>query len=119
MTERPRDGLAEEELDALFSVVRAEGGPVRPSEAFVARVVADAAAERFGAPVAAVVRAPRAPRAGLWAALGGWAGASGLVAATAVGVWIGVAQPLDLPGLGAAPVELTLMPESDLFGMEG
>ncbi|ROT95868.1 dihydroorotate dehydrogenase [Histidinibacterium lentulum] len=119
MTERPRDGLADEELDALFSAARSGGAPVPLSADFVERVVADAAAERAASRPADAVKAGRVPGAGLWAMLGGWAGASGLVAATAVGVWIGVAQPLDLPALGAAPVELTLMPESDLFGMEG
>jgi len=30
-----------------------------------------------------------------------------------------VAQPVPLPGLAGDPVELALMPESDLFGAEG
>ena len=38
----------------------------------------------------------------LRAALGGWRGMGGLVAATCAGFWIGVALPLGLTGAGAA-----------------
>jgi hypothetical protein len=112
MTDTETDRRADCDLDALFAAARAQGDGMRPSEAFRARVIADAASQmprRGTGPV---------PR-GLWAALGGWAGASGLVAATAVGLWIGVVQPVPLPGLAGDPVELALMPESDLFGTEG
>ena len=63
-----------------------------PSEALLARIEADALA---------ALPAPR--RAPLWpalrAALGGWPGIAGLAAASAVGLWIGIAQPSELDGL--------------------
>jgi|AACY02.2.fsa_nt_gi hypothetical protein len=116
MTEPLRD----DELEALFQTAR-RPDPV-PSEALMARVLADAAAEMPR-------RAAAAPRRGagwsaLWLALGGWTGASGLVAATAAGLWIGIAPPAGLDGLaasltGAEALEVVLLPDTALFELEG
>lgn len=86
MTDKTEEDLA---LDALFETARAR--PAKPSPDFLARLEAD---------VTAYVRAPAAtvdqaalPRP-FWA---GWSAAllpvSGLVAATAAGVWIGFQIP--------------------------
>jgi hypothetical protein len=79
------------DLDDFFAAAR-RAGPV-PSEALMARVVADAAAlQPRPAPVAA---SPSGP--GFWATLAGVFGRSGamggLIAATIGGLWIGVVQP--------------------------
>jgi hypothetical protein len=84
--ERDDDGLEE-----LFGRARI----ARPPAALVARVLADAEAQR-----------PRQSRAGIGAvllqAIGGWRSAAGLVAASAAGLLIGYAAPDALPGFGAA-----------------
>ncbi|MBP0484030.1 hypothetical protein [Sagittula salina] len=118
-----RTGDGPEMLDAFFDAARAEA-PL-PDGDFMARLTADALAEM---PVAGVrVRG----RTGLWEqlvpALGGWAGLSGLVAACAVGLWVGVNPPASLGlddwwnGTGAELGELGVDPLSgfELALMEG
>ncbi len=96
-----------------------------PSEALMARILADAEAARR---LAAVAR----PSEGLWARLGamlgGWQGIGGLATATAAGLWIGyagLADPAELSGglVGAAGETVELMPEVEVFvlaaGTEG
>lgn len=80
------------DLDDFFAAAR-RADPV-PSDALMARVVADAAAlQPRPAPVASAV--PSGP--GFWSALAGVFGRSGamggLIAATIGGLWIGVVQP--------------------------
>ncbi len=91
----------------LFAAART-AAPV-PSPALQARVLADAdqvAAERDGA-----VRPRRADRrgswlGGLWAALGGWQGGTGLAAATIAGLAIGFGAPGVVPGVTSVESDL-------------
>jgi hypothetical protein len=83
-----------DDLDALFAEV--VGQKATPSADLMARVLADAASVQ--APVA---KGPQAQGGSgfwspLWAALGGWAGAGGLAAVAAAGVWLGIAPPAAL-----------------------
>ncbi|EAR49426.1 hypothetical protein OG2516_15204 [Oceanicola granulosus HTCC2516] len=103
------------QLERLFEEARA-GEPAALDDAFLARLMHDAAAEmprRWGA----------AAGAGLWALLGGWAGAGGLAAAAVGGLWIGIAPPEGLSDLAAGLVgetaSVALVPADDLFGLEG
>lgn len=85
----------DQELDALLAATRRRAPG--PSDALMSRIAADADAVQAGfaapsSPRGVVSRRPR--RAGfLQEAFGGWPAAAGLVAATAAGVWIGVAPP--------------------------
>jgi hypothetical protein len=105
-----------DDLDDLFAAARASR-PV-PSEALMARVLADALAEQ---PRPAVV--PRlVPRLGLWSRLaavfGGPGALAGIGSAAAAGLFIGYVQPSGLSVLGDAvlgtPLEtVELMPDVD------
>lgn len=108
-------------LDALLAEVR--DIRVDASEDFMRDVMqqaADVAAERQ--PVAAG-GAPSGILPGLWAALGGWTGAGGLAAATAVGVWFGIAPPSALDPLNTAifgeSTAVSLFATDDVLGLEG
>ena len=83
-----------EALDVHFEAARAHAAA--PSEALLARVLADAEAVR-PVPTAAAPSAKGRGMAGAMRdairAIGGWPAAAGLVAATLVGVWIGVSLP--------------------------
>ena len=81
-SERDPDGL-----DAFF--VAASKAP-EPKDDLVARVLADAATVQAGT---AAVAPKTQPRFGLWDALGGWLPVSGLAAACAAGIAIGVILP--------------------------
>lgn len=91
-----------------------------PTDQFLARLTADALAQM---PVAGA-RVADDPRSGLlgqvMAALGGWAGVSGLVTACAVGIWIGVNPPssVDLDGLWDDSTALGEMGVDPLSGFE-
>ena len=97
------------DLEAAFQVARA-APPVMP-DGLAARIVADAEA--------------RLPRASLWerimTSVGGPAGLGGLVTATVVGFWVGVAppdtmiDPLALIGVEASVDEL----DYDQTGFDG
>lgn len=89
------DGFGD--LDAFFDAAR--GGAPEVSDDFIARLTADALAEM---PVAGARVVSRPGLFGqLKASLGGWAGFSGLAAACAVGIWVGVNPPATLTdGLG-------------------
>jgi len=93
-TEHPM--LDEAALEAVFEAARAEAPP--PSEALLARIVADAETTAAGRERPA--RAARPRRAGLIAAaigaLGGWPALAGMVTATAASVWLGFAAPDEL-----------------------
>ncbi|WP_457648212.1 hypothetical protein [Profundibacter sp.] len=84
-------------LDAYFY---AERKATRvPSGDLIARVLADAGAQQM-----ANVPAPAAQPglfASLWAAIGGWPTAAGMVTATLVGVWIGISPPAPLEQITA------------------
>ncbi len=112
-----------DDLDDLFAAARASR-PV-PSEALMARVLADALAEQPRPAVAAapVVVVPRlVPRLGLWSRLaavfGGPGALAGIGSAAAAGLFIGYVQPSGLSVLGDAvlgtPLEtVELMPDVD------
>lgn len=85
---------ADQSLDALFDAARA--APPDVPEALMAAVVADAAAQM-----------PAARGGGSWvqralAALGGLPALGGMVTATCVGFWLGLAPPEGLPDVGEA-----------------
>lgn len=107
-----------DDLDDLFAVARASR-PV-PSDALMARVLADALAEQPKAagtmPVAVV------PQAGLWSRVaglfGGFGALAGIGSAAAAGLFIGYVQPAGLSVLDDAvlgtPLEtVELMPDVD------
>lgn len=84
-------------LDDLFAQARAV--TPTPSQALVARVLADADAAQRAEP------APVTPQQGLLArmfdAIGGWPAVSGLAAATVAGIWVGVAPPASVEDFAA------------------
>lgn len=112
------DDLNDRGLEALFAAGRGQA-PV-PSDALMARVLADAEAEMVRPSVAVMPRP--AARTGIFAAViasvGGWAGLGGLATATAAGVWIGFAglvDSLDASGFITPTLSVELMPGTDSF----
>lgn len=113
-----RDIDGERDLDAFFDAARAH--PPAPSEAFLARVVVDAAA------VDAARKQSEAhsnPRLGLrdrlrgrLQSIGGWPALAGLATATVTGLWIGYAAP-DLGGLAFGAGSLAEDGAYDLGGL--
>lgn len=85
-----KNKASETDLDALFEAARS---PSAPSADLVARVLADAESVQTGFERKAVT--PSAPVAAesLWDTLGGWFGLSGLAAACAMGLAVGVLLP--------------------------
>lgn len=111
-----------DDLDGFFAAARA-AGPA-PSEALVARVLADAEA----AMPRAVAPAPEAPAprrrwlAAVAALFGGGPMAAGLASAVVAGVAIGYAGPVTsdwLAGAVSGGAEIRMMAASDLFLGEG
>lgn len=95
MTER--NHMADESLDGLFEAAKRDA-PL-PDSSLLARVLADAneAQAGFVMPLAAPAPKPRgASFEGLFQALGGWGGLSGLTAASAFGLWLGMSPVLGL-----------------------
>ncbi len=82
------DDLTDEDLGRLFQSARAD--VPAPDEAFLASLE-QTAAEAVAQPKVARVRTGWMPQ--IRSLLGGWSGMGGLVAATAAGVWIGMAPP--------------------------
>ena len=121
MTTRHEDGMTEAGLDDLFAEARA-ARPV-PSEALMARVMAEALAEQpRGAAVVASAVPQTGPGAGLWArlvwAFGGAGALAGMGTAAAAGLYIGFVQPVGLSGIEEAmlgtPLEtVELIPSVD------
>ena len=113
------DDLNDSGLEAFFAAGR-ERAPV-PSEALMARVLADTEAEMVRPAVAMATPRPVARPGFLGAAIasvGGWAGLGGLATATAAGVWIGfagLADPLGASGLVTPSLAVELMPGTDSF----
>ncbi|MFM2354694.1 MAG: hypothetical protein RLZZ528_430 [Pseudomonadota bacterium] len=82
----------DEMLAGFFAQVRQ--GAADPSEALLARVLADAAAEMPKPRPMAAAASGAVPAGGGWfgsmlAGLGGWGGLGGLASAAVAGVWIG------------------------------
>lgn len=107
-----------DDLDALFGAARAK--PAQPSDALMARVVADAEALQ-PAPRALAAAPPPAP-VGLWRGVvdffGGFGALAGMGSAAAAGLFIGFVQPTGLSDLSAALLggqidSLSLMPSVD------
>ena len=114
-----------DQLEGFFAAARA--AEPAPSEALMARVLADAAAAQPRVP-GPVVSAPAA--APLWrrwlaalsGAVGGGAMATGLASAAVAGVFIGYAGPVTSDWLATAVsggAEVPMMAASDLFLEEG
>ena len=80
------------ELEDFLAAARA--APPQVPEALMARVMADAEAARPRPADAGLIR-------GWFAALGGLPGLGGLITATCVGFWLGLAPPDGLPDLAA------------------
>lgn len=87
----PKDMQHDAMLEDLFEKARAK--PPQMPDGLMARVLADA--------VQVQPDAPFSWRA-IWQAWGGARGASGLVAATLVGVWLGVSHPAMVPDVAGA-----------------
>jgi hypothetical protein len=119
------DDLNEDGLERFFAAARSR--MPEPSEALMARVLADAEAAMVrrpsAVPVARAVVRPQTRGGAIGAALsaiGGWAGLSGLATATAAGLWIGVAglaDPVTLTGglFGGSALSVELMPGAGSF----
>lgn len=107
-------------LEQMFAEARADAPPA--SDAFLARIMADAEAEQ------ARILAPQPPerrpvlQAFVAALAGGWAGLGGLAAASLAGLWIGLAPP-DLiqnlaPGLYGDTVSVPLLGDTSTYWAE-
>lgn len=92
---------ADQALEALFDA--AWQAPPEVPDALMARVLADARSAQV------------APSfwTGLMESLGGWPGLGGLVTATCVGVWIGVAPPARVPDLAGQVLGLEPVAETN------
>lgn len=90
--------MADDDLDRMLAGLRG-AGPV-PSDALMARIVADAAAVQPGP--RRIVPARRGLWAGLAAALGGGGVLAGLATAAAAGLFIGLAAPTSADVVSAA-----------------
>ncbi len=95
---------SEQELEELLQSA-AKAGP-DPSDALLARVMADAdavLAERSAESAMPVGSVPTSASGGwlnrLLGGVGGWPAVAGLATATIAGVWIGYAQPASLGGV--------------------
>lgn len=120
--DREKEGMAF--LDDLFAEARGSEN-LTPSDTFMDAIMQDAqtVAADWAAPTVVAV----APKVGLlatfWAALGGWAGAGGLVSAAAVGVWIGFAPPSLLDPVNSLvfgdDTAVSIFASDDILGLEG
>ncbi|MEO0829652.1 MAG: hypothetical protein AAFY03_04245 [Pseudomonadota bacterium] len=103
-TEKPQTSEQDDVLNAFFTAAReAEPGP---SPDLLARILSDGEAEQAALSEQALQeeRLQRVePRwtSLLWASIGGWTGAGGLVTAAAAGLWIGISPPVLLEGVTA------------------
>ena len=116
MTDERKTQLDDDGLEDFFEAARRMAPS--PSDALMARVLADALAAQ---PVAAPCPVPRP---GAWAqlreALGGWPALGGLATAGVMGLAIGIAAPAGLADLATAVLDqgtdtylVDLMPELD------
>jgi len=90
-------------LDACFKAARA--APLEPSDALLARVLADAEAVQSDMqhPCAHAPRARGSRLLQAVRALGGWPAMGGLAAATVAGIWIGFSPPEQVEAYFSAP----------------
>jgi len=100
-----------DDLSDLFAAARDEAAP---SDALIARVMADAAAVQAEGPVAEAV--PGRGRIGAWLSnIGGWRGAGGLAAAAVTGLMIGVYAPGSIDTLLSGQLSDRGLIESDIL----
>ncbi|OYU18860.1 MAG: hypothetical protein CFE34_08305 [Rhodobacteraceae bacterium PARR1] len=106
-----------DDLDALFGAARAR--PAVPSDALMARVMADALDLQ---PAPRVLAAPPPAPPGLWRGVidffGGFGALAGMGSAAAAGLFLGFVQPTGVADLSAALIggqidSLSLMPSVD------
>ena len=108
-------------LTAFFDAARTMSP--EPDAALLARILDDAETAQISARPARL-RRNRPDWSAIWRTFGGWPSMAGLTAATAAGIWIGVAAPEMLGGpmqlvlgggtdmvIDAEPVTAFLMPE--------
>lgn len=111
-------------LDRLLDQAAALPEP-DPSEALMARILADAEAvqDGFAEPSVSAARDVRRSTLGaLWQGLGGWPAFGSFATASLVGIWLGVAPPEVATGVSAAiwgddEVAVTLYSEATLPGL--
>ncbi|RYG89358.1 hypothetical protein EU803_17965 [Loktanella sp. IMCC34160] len=122
MTDKDLSQTEDRMLEALFAEARS-ARVADPSEALMQAILGDAAEALEASRPVPVAAARPGFLAGLWAALGGVAGVSGLATAAAVGVWFGVAPPAGLDGLSTAiwgeSVSVSIFSADDILGLEG
>ncbi|MFN4193900.1 MAG: hypothetical protein ACK4GM_10190 [Tabrizicola sp.] len=112
--------MQDDDLDRLLSA--AASAPVRPSDALMERVLADALALQ---PAPVTLRpGPAAARPGLWAriaaALGGGAALAGMGTAAAFGLALGYLSPTTVDYLTGSTVEAAeFFPDADFLTTEG
>lgn len=116
---RGPEGQAEAGLDDLFAAARSVSPA--PSEALMARVLADALAEQPRVVVQAT--GPRLRGPGLWArlvwALGGTGALAGMGTAAVTGLFLGIVQPAGLAGLNEAMLGAPLETVELIPGIDG
>jgi len=107
------------ELDALFAEVASH--KAAPSADLMTRVLADAASVQAPAAARPLAQGSSGFFSPLWVALGGWAGAGGLAAVAATGVWLGIAPPAALEtvtdAIFGSSVTLQVFSADDVLGM--
>lgn len=104
MADMDKAPQAQPDLDDLFAAAR-DARPAMPDH-LTAAILRDAELEQAGSRTAAAratgrIRGRWAVLGQLVVAIGGWPAMGGLVAASAAGMWIGLAPPDFLPDLGA------------------
>ncbi len=113
--------LTDAQLEEMFASARTSD-PV-PDADFMTRMFADIDVELPQAEPVVADAPRRSVLASVWAALGGWAGASGLAAAAATGIWIGVASPTSMATVTDAfwgdSMSVSVMVPDDILGLEG
>lgn len=116
---RRKDGQVEAGLDDLFTAARSARSA--PSEALMARVLADALAEQPR--MAMQAPGPRLRGPGLWArlvwALGGTGALAGMGTAAVAGLFLGLVQPVGLAGLDEAVLGAPLETVELIPGIDG
>ena len=105
----------DDNLDDLLA--RARAGAMQPSEALMARVLADAA--RMQPAAAKMAPAVVAPPPGFWAGLagffGGGAALAGMGSAAVAGLFLGFVQPAALMGIAAGLTGAEALDSLDLM----
>ena len=102
---KAQDKREDAALERLFEAARAT--PPEVPQGLMARILADAQNQQ--------------PMRGGWrawlGAMGGMPALGGLVTATCVGVWIGVAPPEQLPDLGGLVLGLETTSDAETYGL--